>query len=180
MSNQINGNMENPEKISINPSLSPPSPSQPAEILPNDFLNENNSNSSPNSSKLKYKVEERTILWKEKIDERLKNIRETKKSHELDGCTFEPIMVTKKSPETIKGGISHESKKSYEKYLKRMQNVRTQKETFNKKSELKPGAGNIWKNKVTIPQPPKFLNPDSAPILEEVKSLSKVFLIFYQ
>ena len=82
-------------------------------------------------------VEVRTKQWKDRVEERIQKVRDSKKDTELDGCTFHPQLV----PRTKEGELGAYSKKSYEKYVNKMKMLRMDKEYKRKKETMKPGSG---------------------------------------
>jgi len=86
-----------------------------------------------------YAVEVRTQKWKERVKQKLKKSIENKESIELDGCTFHPSIISK----PVQGKLEEASKKSYERYVRRMKMARNKKESREKEEQMRPGFGII-------------------------------------
>lgn len=106
-------------------------------------------------------VHERTIYWKKKRDEKIKNISEKKIDKNLSECTFQPHLMTSDK----KAGDNYLTNKSsilsMEKHISKMNSVKQAKMNEEKKKNFQPGSGNIWSNKITVPQTFRFLNKNT-------------------
>ena len=117
----------------------------------------------------RYSVEYRTLMWKQQAEERIKGVREANKNKDLDGCTFHPVLIP--APVNLdRVELNKCTKRSYEKYIKRMRGVREVNERKYQEEMMKPGSGicslvtkgNVWKKKVTIPKAPAFSRENKA------------------
>ncbi len=120
----------------------PLSPSLPGGVdSPAEPQSKPKSSPSPSSKSCSsYKVEQRTILWKQRMDEKMKEVRESRKDRDLEGCTFKPDLVSKHTKPTS-GGLLQNSQKSYEKYLKKRKDMMAKKVESEKRAERQPGCG---------------------------------------
>ena len=95
---------------------------------------------NPDFTQPYHKVEVRTQQWKERVDKRLQEVRNSKKDKELEGCTFHPMLI---SNHPKMEGLQTKSKKSYDKYIRRMEHIRNTKEIKIQEEQMKPGSGMI-------------------------------------
>ena len=147
-----------PQALSPSP-VSPASPDNPASNINPSALNMQQVDSEPQSSPViiqqagispttnkgsKYSsVEQRTLLWKQRVDDKKRAMQEIKSSKALEGCTFKPFVFAKEEvKDAEKGGsVSESSMKSVEKYIKKQQAIRLTKQEIDKKAEMMPGSG---------------------------------------
>jgi len=144
--------------------LNPPE----SELSPSSDAIRSGSSQSKRSPHRYYKVEERTQIWKQRMDERLRLVRDTRKDRELEGCTFQPKLV---AGGVSGGGMLGGSKKSYDRYLEKKRSIKIEREIQAKEAAMKPGYGNVWKNQITVPKPPSFTSLEKE---EEKKARRKV------
>ena len=96
-------------------------------------------------------VEERTMLWKERKEKKLKNLKEAEEGKVLEGCTFKPQLIASATShaankeEPNKSSTSTEafvaSMKSVERYIEKQKSLRQQKEQSQHKAEQFAGSG---------------------------------------
>eukprot|EP00826_Nyctotherus_ovalis_P009174 TRINITY_DN12411_c0_g1_i1.p2 TRINITY_DN12411_c0_g1~~TRINITY_DN12411_c0_g1_i1.p2 ORF type:complete len:111 (-),score=34.42 TRINITY_DN12411_c0_g1_i1:432-764(-) len=107
-------------------------------------LEQDSKGSSGRRKELRHKcrVEDRTQIWQQQVEKKLRDIRERKQEKELDGCTFRPSL-TINQPKPGDKDLHKTTKRSYEKYIKRMQDARTFQEKEMQESKAKPGSGKV-------------------------------------
>ena len=92
-------------------------------------------------------VEERTRLWKERKEQKLKSLKEAEQDKALEGCTFKPELVAtvSRKDEDNKSSTSTEafvaSMKSVERYIEKQKLLRLQKQQTQRKAEQIAGSG---------------------------------------
>jgi hypothetical protein len=106
-------------------------------------------------------VEDRNILWNAAREHKLESIRQMTTDNDLDECTFKPNLVsTRQSRQMRRNTIKNDSNilesSSVQKYVSRMNKARELKFMKEHENDLKPGSGNIWENKLTVPREPRL------------------------
>ena len=144
------------DEVKENPGLSPEAPqSEHSEIQLNEAIpQEPEQNTQENSAGkisekttpqkhiMSYKVEERTVLWKQKMEERIKEVRDSEKDKELDGCTFKPALIAN-NRKSSKGSKASPlvSQKSYDKYIEKRKSFKEATELNEQQINMRPGYG---------------------------------------
>jgi hypothetical protein len=92
-------------------------------------------------------VEERTMLWKDRKEKKIKTLKEAEQGKELEGCTFKPELIAtiSRKDEANKSATSAEafvaSMKSVERYIEKQKMMRHQKEQTQRKADQVAGSG---------------------------------------
>ena len=134
-------------------------------------------------------VQLRAMLWQKRKEERIKALKECVEDKQIEGCTFQPLLVSTSAAQAaaVEKKEEHDksesastdafvaSMKSVEKYIEKQKTLRFQKEQTQKRAEQYAGSGNVWTKKVTVPKAPHFLGKVEK---EELKALTKVFVSF--
>lgn len=87
-----------------------------------------------------FKVEDRTTLWQQRIEEKIKEQRDSKKGKELEGCTFKPVLIAEK-PKPNEEDVDLATKKSVQKYVDKQKALRKTKEQKKIEATMQPGYG---------------------------------------
>ncbi|CAI2358780.1 unnamed protein product [Moneuplotes crassus] len=110
-------------------------------------------------------VEERNLLWNVAREKKLETIRRIAKSNKPEECTFKPKLISNTHNKNNESNITEYSELasvSVQKYIARMERARDLKQQPKREASKKPGSGNLWKRKSTVPKGP-FLRVNSGP-----------------
>lgn len=106
-------------------------------------------------------IYDRTTRWKEAVDQKVYELKQENATNKDAECTFAPDVSPNKK-DYLKGYRKLKqsiNKKAIDKYLERMIITRLREEEKQKQQYNAIGSGNHWKDRQTIPKPPKLSVP---------------------
>lgn len=118
---------------------------------------------------------ERSKVWKERVDSRVTETRETHKDRDLHGCTFRPDILKTQGKEKPTKALSSYGAKGIDQFLRRQiiaKHSKEEKDTI-RENPLRKLPSHVYKKtgNITIPKAPGFYSGKSI----EINSLKKPF-----
>lgn len=107
-------------------------------------------------------VEDRNMIWNAARQQKIESLRQMTEVPGIEECTFQPNLITnratrrhRKSAVNFKRNTTLENN-SVQKYVLRMNKAREIRYNREHENDHKPGSGNVWKNKLTVPREPRL------------------------